>query len=66
MTDNTSTRTNGPSRRVVAAYLVLLAPQSGLLHAGYALAADRYSYLPTLAPALLLGAGVAMLRGGPR
>ena len=51
---------------VWAAYLLLLAPQSGLLHAGYALAADRYSYLPTLAPALLLGAGVAMLRGGPR
>ena len=51
---------------VWAVYLLLLAPQSGLLHAGYALAADRYTYLPALAPSLLAGAGVAMLRGGSR
>lgn len=51
---------------VWAVYLLLLAPQSGLVHAGYALAADRYTYLCSLAPSLLVGAGVAMLRGDAR
>jgi tetratricopeptide (TPR) repeat protein len=35
------------------AYLVLLAPVSGLVHTGFQCAADRYSYLPGLALALL-------------
>jgi protein O-mannosyl-transferase len=43
------------------AYTVLLAPVAGLTHSGYQLAHDRYSYLPCLAWALLLGAGVAWL-----
>jgi tetratricopeptide (TPR) repeat protein len=40
------------------AYSALLAPVSGLAHAGPQLVADRFSYLPSLALALLLGAGV--------
>jgi tetratricopeptide (TPR) repeat protein len=44
---------------VGAAYAVLLAPVSGLLHNGAQLVADRYSYLPCLGWALLAGAGVA-------
>ena len=40
------------------AYAALLAPVSGLAHAGPQLVADRFSYLPSLALALLLGAGV--------
>ncbi|HTO12893.1 MAG TPA: tetratricopeptide repeat protein [Candidatus Binatia bacterium] len=40
------------------AYAVMLAPVSGLVHAGPQLVADRFSYLPSLAPALLVGAGV--------
>jgi Flp pilus assembly protein TadD len=41
------------------AYAALLAPVSGLAHAGPQLVADRFSYLPSLALALPLGAGVA-------
>lgn len=40
------------------AYAVMLAPVSGLVHAGPQLVADRFSYLPSLAPALLVGAGM--------
>ena len=50
------------------AYGVLLAPMSGLVQAGNQLNADRYSYLPSLPVALLLGGGVAALvqaREGP-
>ncbi len=50
------------------AYLVMLAPVSGLIPLGQALAADRYSYLPCLPFALLAGGGVAtgLARGGRR
>ena len=41
------------------AYALLLAPVSGLVHAGPQLVADRFAYLPSLALALLLGGGVA-------
>ena len=41
-----------------AAYGAMLAPVSGLAHAGPQLVADRFSYLPSLALTLLLGAGV--------
>ncbi len=41
------------------AYALLLAPVSGLVHAGPQLVADRFSYLPSLPLAILLGAGVA-------
>ena len=50
------------------AYGVLLAPMSGLVQAGNQLNADRYSYLPSLPLAVLLGGGVAALvqgRGEP-
>jgi tetratricopeptide (TPR) repeat protein len=40
-----------------AAYLVMLAPVSGLVPVGLELAADRYSYTPCLAWAALAGAG---------
>lgn len=40
------------------AYLVLIAPVSGLAQAGMQLVADRYSYLPCMSLALLVGAGV--------
>jgi tetratricopeptide (TPR) repeat protein len=40
-------------------YGLVLAPVSGLAHSGHQLAHDRYSYLSTLAFALLAGAGVA-------
>jgi tetratricopeptide (TPR) repeat protein len=50
-----------------ACYLVLLGPVSGLVHAGYQLAHDRYSYLSCIGWALLVGAGVAaLLRAGRR
>jgi tetratricopeptide (TPR) repeat protein len=48
-----------------AAYLVLLAPDSGLTPIGPVLAADRYSYLATLGLVVLLAAGLAALIGGP-
>jgi tetratricopeptide (TPR) repeat protein len=41
------------------AYAITLAPVSGLIHAGPQLVADRFGYLPSLGPCLLLGAGVA-------
>lgn len=46
-----------------AAYLVMVAPMSGIVHAGFHLAADRYTYLPGLALALLVGGGVAAAAG---
>ncbi len=45
------------------AYLVLLAPVSGLAHAGRQLAADRYSYLPSFALAGLFAAALIKWRG---
>jgi len=42
---------------VWAAYLVMLAPVSGLVQAGWQMTADRYSYLPCLGWAALAGAG---------
>lgn len=47
-------------------YAVLLAPVSGLAHVGYHLTADRYSYLPCLGPALLVGAGAAVVSASAR
>jgi len=45
-----------------AAYAIMLAPVSGLaIHGGPQIAADRYSYLPALALALLVGGGVCVL-----
>jgi len=43
-----------------ACYVVALGPVIGLIHSGHQLAHDRYSYLPTVSLALLLG-GVAGL-----
>ena len=42
-----------------------LAPVSGLIHAGPQLAADRFSYLPSLSLCLLPGAGVAAALAQP-
>jgi protein O-mannosyl-transferase len=42
------------------AYATMLAPVSGLAHAGPQLVADRFSYLPSLALSLLVGAGVVL------
>ncbi|PYM54510.1 MAG: hypothetical protein DMD79_24495 [Candidatus Rokuibacteriota bacterium] len=42
-------------------YAVLLAPVSGFVHAGPQVTADRYSYLPGLAWAIVVGAGVGWL-----
>jgi tetratricopeptide (TPR) repeat protein len=42
-------------------YVVLLAPVSGLLQSGPQLVAARYSYLPCLGWAILIGAGVVRL-----
>ena len=47
------------------AYAVTLAPVSGLIHAGPQLAADRFSYLPSLSLCLLPGAGVAAALAQP-
>jgi tetratricopeptide (TPR) repeat protein len=53
----------GLRRRLIAltvawlAYLIMLAPVSGLVQAGRQMAADRYSYLPCLSWAVLCGAG---------
>jgi tetratricopeptide (TPR) repeat protein len=48
------------------AYALMLAPVSGLIHAGPQLVADRFSYLPVVGPCLLAGAGVtaALVRPG--
>lgn len=40
-------------------YLLALLPVIGLVKLGLAIASDRYSYLPALAPALLFGAAAA-------
>ncbi|MCK6456763.1 MAG: tetratricopeptide repeat protein [Phycisphaerae bacterium] len=45
-------------------YLILLAPVSGLAQAGRQIAADRYSYLPCIGFAIILGA--ALVRLGDR
>jgi tetratricopeptide (TPR) repeat protein len=42
-----------------AVYLVLLSPVLGLAQAGQQVVADRYSYLPCMSWAVLLGGGVA-------
>ena len=39
-------------------YVVMLLPVSGLLHNGNQIAADRYTYLPTIGWAILAGAGL--------
>jgi protein O-mannosyl-transferase len=39
-------------------YAIMVAPVSGIVHAGHQLAHDRYSYLPSLGWALLVGAAV--------
>ena len=50
-----------------AYHVLTILPVSGLTHAGFQLAFDRYTYLPGLAPALLGGAAVAaFLRGWGR
>jgi Flp pilus assembly protein TadD len=50
---------------VWVAYLVMLAPVSGLVQAGWQIAADRYTYMPCLGWAALGGAGLfqALRRG---
>ena len=42
-------------------YLVTLAPVIGIIQVGRQAAADRYMYLPSVAPFLLIGVGVAYL-----
>jgi Flp pilus assembly protein TadD len=42
-------------------YAIVLAPVGGLVHAGFQLAHDRYSYLSCLGFALLVGGGLAWL-----
>jgi protein O-mannosyl-transferase len=42
-------------------YAIVLAPVGGLVHSGFQLAHDRYSYLSCLPFAVLLGGGVAWL-----
>jgi Tfp pilus assembly protein PilF len=44
---------------VAVAYAVTLGPVSGIVHSGHQLTHDRYSYLPCLGWALLVGAGIA-------
>ncbi len=44
-------------------YLVTLAPVLGILQVGGQAMADRYSYLPSIGPFLLCGAGVAWVSG---
>lgn len=51
----------------LAFYLVTLLPVLGLLQFGDQSAADRYTYLPLLGPAFILGAGALWAwRSGPR
>jgi Tfp pilus assembly protein PilF len=45
-------------------YMVVLAPISGVVHAGHQLAHDRYSYLSCLGWALLLGGAVGAVATG--
>jgi protein O-mannosyl-transferase len=49
-----------------AAYLVLMAPVSGIVHIGTVVVADRYSYLSTVPLAVLLGGAVTVLAVRPR
>jgi hypothetical protein len=50
-----------------AAYAAVLLPVSGLVHSGSQLVAERYAYLPGVAPALLLGgAAAAAVRAAAR
>jgi Tfp pilus assembly protein PilF len=42
-----------------AAYALLISPVVGIVHSGYQLAHDRYSYLPCLSWAIAIGAGAA-------
>ncbi len=51
---------------VVLIYAVILAPVLGLVQSGTQEIADRYSYLPSIGWALLLGAGLLRLRQDPR
>jgi protein O-mannosyl-transferase len=44
-------------------YAIMLAPVGGLVHSGFQLAHDRYSYLSCLPFAVLIGGGVAWLVG---
>lgn len=44
-------------------YVIMLAPVGGLVHAGFQLAHDRYSYLSCLSFAMLVGGGSAWLVG---
>lgn len=44
-----------------ASYLVILAPNSGLIRAGREIAADRYSYLAMMGLVVLLAAGLCLL-----
>jgi Flp pilus assembly protein TadD len=44
-------------------YTIMLAPVGGLVHAGFQLAHDRYSYLSCLPFAVLVGGGVVWLVG---
>lgn len=46
---------------VWVSYVVMLAPVSGIVHNGFQLANDRYSYLPCLGWALLGGAAVCVV-----
>jgi Flp pilus assembly protein TadD len=45
-----------------AGYVVAIGPVLGLAHNGYQIAADRYTYLPCLGWALLIGAGAMLAR----
>ena len=55
-----------PGLAAYAWYAIVLAPVGGLVHAGFQLAHDRYSYLSCLPFALLLGGGVVWLIGARR
>lgn len=46
------------------AYGIMVAPVSGLLHNGHQLVHDRYSYLPTLGFALVIGGGLGAVAAG--
>jgi tetratricopeptide (TPR) repeat protein len=46
---------------VWTSYIVLLSPVMGIVHSGRQLTHDRYSYLPALGFALLVGGGIAAL-----
>lgn len=56
---------NGGKRRFLLAawayYLVTLLPVIGLMQVGMQAAADRYAYLPSMGPFILIGAGFAHL-----